>query len=165
MNAGAVDCAAARSWNGSRSGGLLSMARVEGRINGWRLRLRAVPATIMLPNFRSDRALESAHRAFDRLMGVSGLALHDDSIQAHQPGLEGAMDLTGTRLRLAVRIGQMRLDPRDPFAEATHRAIHHSFEVFGHELAAVGVQVGVEQDVHGIFRYHASGRMAGAWGG
>lgn len=86
---------------------------------------------LVLGKLRSDRTFELAHRAFDRLTGIAGVVFHHDGVVPHQPGLQGAVNAVVARLRLAVDIGQMRLDPRDTFGKPRHGGLHHALQVVG----------------------------------
>ena len=76
----------------------------------------------------------------------------DDGIQADQSRIQGAKDVLARGLRLPVDIREMSLDTGDPRTESLHRILHDEGQVIGHQVAAVGVRVGMEQDLHGFLK-------------
>ena len=51
---------------------------------------------------------------------------------------------------LAIRIGEMDLDPHDAFAKAVERLPDYGLKVVGHLVTAIDMWIGVQQDLHGM---------------
>ena len=129
---------------------MLSVCCVAVGVDGRRFGPGTLVAIVVLGDLGVGGALKLAHSAVDGLVGAVGMLLDDDVVETDQPRLHRAVDGLAAGLGLTVDIRQVRFDPGDAVTEAAQRLLDNRRQVFGHHAAAIGVRIGVEQDLHGF---------------
>ena len=96
----------------------------------------------------SDGALEFIDGPRYRLVGIARVVFDDDGIESGQSRFHGAQKVVGAAFGLAHGVAQVRFDAGDVVTETMHGFLDDGFDVLGHTLAALGVVVGVKQNLH-----------------